>query len=231
MPGGLQDMVLFGKEAGGKPRTISLVQATRLLAFVTITPFLLTHLYGASLYNPVGVPAKELPPSELLTMGILALSGWFLGLRIKLFGAPMMGPMILATFASLTGLLNVRPPAEAILFAQFFIGLNIGAHYSGITLEEIRKDVLSGLGFVVILGLICAAFINFISYFKLGDPVSVFLAYAPAGQSEMAVFAIVVGADLGFVVAHHLVRIVLVIIGAPLAAAWINSMEKTTKFQ
>jgi uncharacterized membrane protein AbrB (regulator of aidB expression) len=35
----------------------------------------------------------------------------------------------------------------------------------------------------------------------------------------MAVFAIVVGADLGYVVTHHIVRIVLVIIGSPLAAS------------
>jgi hypothetical protein len=34
----------------------------------------------------------------------------------------------------------------------------------------------------------------------------------------MTVLAIVVGADLGFVIAHHLTRIVLVILGAPIAA-------------
>ena len=45
-----------------------------------------------------------------------------------------------------------------------------------------------------------------------------FLAFAPGGQAEMTVLAIVAGADLGFVILHHLTRIVIVILGAPVAA-------------
>jgi uncharacterized protein len=52
----------------------------------------------------------------------------------------------------------------------------------------------------------------------LAAPVEAFLAFAPGGQAEMTVLAIVVGADLGFVVVHHLARIVLVITGAPIVA-------------
>ncbi|MBT8473895.1 MAG: AbrB family transcriptional regulator, partial [Alphaproteobacteria bacterium] len=38
------------------------------------------------------------------------------------------------------------------------------------------------------------------------------------GQAEMTVLAIFAGADLGFVIVHHLVRITLVILLAPVAA-------------
>ncbi|MDA9075763.1 MAG: AbrB family transcriptional regulator [Burkholderiaceae bacterium] len=219
IPGGLQDMVLFGEEAGGNARTISLIQATRLFMFVIVAPFVLTHVYGVSLHNPVGVAASELPWQELLLVPVLGGIGWYVGQRIKLFGAPMIGPMILAGAASLAGILHARPPQEAILFAQVFIGIAIGAHYSGITLKELRRDIVAGLGYVVLLGGICAAFVIALTSLDIGDPVSLFLAYAPAGQAEMAVFAIVVGADLGYVIAHHIVRIVLVVVGAPVAAA------------
>lgn len=226
MPGGLQDMVLFGQEAGGRARTISLIQATRLLAFVTVAPFILTHFYGLNLHKSVGVSASSLPTPELLLMLALAVLGWYGGVRVKLFGAPMLGPMLLAAIASLTGFLQDRPPSEAILFAQVFVGLSIGAHYSGLTMKELRRDVFSGLGFVVLLGALSAVFIIGLSYFGLGNPASIFLAYAPAGQAEMAVFAIVVGADLGYVVTHHLVRIVLVIVGSPLAAGWLQRKRR-----
>ncbi len=219
IPGGLQDMVLFGEEAGGNARTISLIQATRLFMFVIVAPFVLTHVYGVSLHNPVGVAASELPWQELLLVPVLGGIGWYVGQRIKLFGGPMIGPMILAGAASLAGILHARPPQEAILFAQVFIGIAIGAHYSGITLKELRRDIVAGLGYVVLLGGICAAFVIALTSLDIGDPVSLFLAYAPAGQAEMAVFAIVVGADLGYVIAHHIVRIVLVVVGAPVAAA------------
>lgn len=222
IPGGLQDMVLFGKEAGGQARTISLIQATRLFMFVTVAPFVLTHLYGASLDNPVGIPARDLPLNELLLVPVLAGLGWYIGQKIKLFGAPMIGPMLLAGVAAFTGLLHARPPQEAILFAQVVVGVGIGVHYSGITVRELKRDVLAAMGYVVLLGAICAAFVITLTGLNLGDPVSIFLAYAPAGQAEMAVFAIVVGADLSYVVTHHIVRIVLVIIGSPLAASAIR---------
>jgi uncharacterized membrane protein AbrB (regulator of aidB expression) len=52
----------------------------------------------------------------------------------------------------------------------------------------------------------------------VAESLEAFLAFAPAGQAEMTLLAIVVGADLGYVVLHHLTRIVLVITGAPIAA-------------
>jgi uncharacterized membrane protein AbrB (regulator of aidB expression) len=50
----------------------------------------------------------------------------------------------------------------------------------------------------------------------LAPSAEAFLSFAPGGQAEMAILAIVAGADVAFVVTHHIVRIVLVILGAPL---------------
>jgi len=38
MPGGLQDMIIFGQEAGGNPRILSLVHATRDLVIIMLAP-------------------------------------------------------------------------------------------------------------------------------------------------------------------------------------------------
>ena len=43
------------------------------------------------------------------------------------------------------------------------------------------------------------------------------LSFAPGGQAELAVLALIVGADVAFVVAHHVLRIFVVILGAPFA--------------
>ena len=43
----------------------------------------------------------------------------------------------------------------------------------------------------------------------------------------MTVLALVVGADLGFVIVHHLSRIVLVILGAPIAAKFLIPATKS----
>lgn len=218
MPGGLQDMVLFGQEAGGNTRTLALIHATRVMIIVMITPFLLVHLFDAGLDNPIGAPAATLPPHELAIMAAAAILGWKGAERIGMFGAPILGPMILTVILSLTDIIHFRPPAEAILAAQFFIGLTLGAGYAGVTLPEIRRDVVAGIVFVVIVATLAAVFTEAVILLGLAPPVDGFLAFVPAGQAEMAVLAIIVGADLGYVVLHHVTRVFLIITGAPIAA-------------
>ena len=123
---------------------------------------------------------------------------------------------------SLGGLIHTRPPAEAIIAAQFFIGMGVGVGYSGITLAEIRRIVQAGVAFVLILAALAALFTEAVVLLGLAGPVDGFLAFARGGQAEMTVLAIVTGADLGYVVVHHLTRLVLVITCAPLAARLIG---------
>jgi len=229
MPGGSQDMIIFGTEAGGNARILSLIHATRVLIIVTVAPILLVQFYGQSLSNPIGEPAASLPLRELALMVAAAIIGWEGGERLGLFGASILGPMIVATVLSLSGLLHARPPAEAILAAQFFIGVGIGVHYVGITLGELRRVITAGTAFVLILAAIAAVFAWAATTLGLAPPVEAFLAYAPGGQAEMTVLAIVAGADLGFVVAHHLTRIVLVIAGAPVIARLLRPKGSTPR--
>ncbi|MDE0694255.1 MAG: AbrB family transcriptional regulator [Boseongicola sp.] len=218
MPGGLQDMVVFGEEAGGNVRALSLVHATRVLVIAVALPFLLKGIWDADLDRPPGVPLTTIAPSELALMVLAAGFGWWAARKVGLFGATILGPMILAAAVTLAGFLEQRPPAEAIWAAQFFIGMTIGSNYNGITVKEIRKDILAGLGFCGLLIILTLVFVEAIYSFGLAPGMSALLAYSPGGQAELTVLALVVGADMAFVVAHHILRLVIVIMGAPLAA-------------
>lgn len=218
MPGGLQDMLLFGEEAGGDVRALSLIHATRVMVIVVALPFILKGYWGVDLSNPPGVPAATLPISQLVVMAVAGLAGWQIAKRVGLFGASILGPMIFAIILALTGVLQNRPPAEAIWAAQFFIGMTVGTKYAGVTGEEVRRDVAAALGFCVILLILAAVFVEIIHMFSLAPPMETLLAFAPGGQAEMTVLALIAGADMAFVIAHHVLRIVTVIIGAPIAA-------------
>jgi len=78
--------------------------------------------------------------------------------------------------------------------------------------------VLAALGFCVILTVASAGFAELVVALRLAGPVEAVLAFAPGGQGEMIVLAIVAGADVPFVVTHHLVRLLVVLLGSPLAA-------------
>ena len=217
MPGGLQDMLVFGEEAGGDVRALSLIHATRVMVIVVALPFLLQMYWDADLSNPPGVPLQTIEGDQLVLMLICAILGWQLAKRVGLFGASILGPLILATLAALSGLLVHRPPAEAIWAAQFFIGMSVGSKYAGITLQEVKTDLTAGLGFCLILIALTFFFAELIYVAGLAPPMETVLAFAPGGQAELTVLALIVGADVAFVIAHHVLRLFVVIMGAPLA--------------
>lgn len=218
MPGGLQDMLVFGEEAGANMRSLSLIHATRLLVIVVALPFLLQGIWGADLTNPPGLPLTTVPAHELILMLLCALIGWQGARAIGLFGASILGPLIVTAALALTGFLHNRPPAEAIWAAQFFIGITIGSKYAGITAQELKRDLAAGFGFCLVLIVLTLAFVEAIYGFGLAPGMEALLAFAPGGQAELTVLALIVGADMAFVVAHQVLRIVVVIVGAPVAA-------------
>jgi membrane AbrB-like protein len=225
MPGGLQDMLVFGEEAGGDVRALSLIHATRVMIIVVALPFLLKWVWHADLSTPPGAPASSIAPSQLALMVFCGLAGWLIAKRVGMFGASILGPLILAAVFALTGMLQHRPPAEAIWAAQFFIGMGVGAKYVGVTMAEVRKDVTAALGFCLILLVLTVVFAEAIHLFELAPPMETVLAFAPGGQAEMTVLALIVGADMAFVIAHHVLRIFVVILGAPLAARLFSSSK------
>lgn len=218
MPGGLQDMLLFGEEAGGDVRALSLIHATRVMVIVMVLPLIMVTAWDVDFSAPPGAPAASIAWDQLALMVAAGLVGWRAAKAVGLFGASILGPLIAAALLAVTGILDHRPPAEAIFVAQFFIGMTVGTKYAGVTGPEVRRDVAAALGFCVILLIIGGAFAEVAVALGLAPHLEALLAFAPGGQAEMTVLALIAGADVAFVVAHHLLRIVTVILGAPIAS-------------
>lgn len=226
MPGGLPDMVAFGEEAGGNVRSISLLHATRVTLIVVGLPFLLRAIWDVDLTNPPGPPARDVAPIEMGLMVISALGGWYIAKRIKMFGATILGPMIFAGVLALSGLITSRPPAEAVWVAQFFIGMMVGVKYAGITMAEVRRDLLAGTGFAVLIYGITILSLLVIAGLDLAPMMDALMAFTPGGQAELLVLSIIVGADLPFVIAHHVLRLSTVVIAAPTVAKFFKAQPR-----
>ena len=222
MPGGLQDMLLFGIDAGGNPRALSLIHTTRVLVIVSLMPFLIRWMWELPLTGPPGEAAADVPLSELAVMVVCGAVGWWAGVRVGLFGAPILGPLIVSGAVALAGGLHYRPPAEAMLIAQFFLGIGIGVKYAGITVAEIRRVLTASLGYCVVLTVLSVVFAEIVIQAGIAPPLDAILAFAPGGQAEMVLLAIIAGTDVAYVVTHHLLRIVIVILGAPFVARWVR---------
>lgn len=217
MPGGLQDMVAIGEDSGGDVRALALAHATRVFALVSAAPFIIAFVWDAPLTSAPGLSAAEKSGTDIALLLLCAIGGWKLAERLGVVGATVIGPMVAAAAFSLAGLLHARPPAEAILAAQFFIGLAVGVRYVGVTRAEIGRVVVGALGYVVILCALTALFSGAVVWAGAADSLNAALAFAPGGQGEMIVLAILAGADVAYIATIHVARVVVVILGAAVA--------------
>ncbi len=218
MPGGLSEMILVGTEMGGDARIISLSQSSRLLLVVLILPFGFQFFLG---YDPgarpaIGVPLAQTPLSDMAVLAACGIAGYFAAKAIRMPAAAIVGPMILSAIVHLAGWSEARPPFELVAAAQVVIGTAIGCRFAGTTLRTIRKAVAAALGSTAILLAINVAFALALHAALELPTAALMLAYAPGGLAEMSLIAIAIGTDAAFVATHHIVRIFLIVVLAPL---------------
>lgn len=218
MPGGLNEMVIAGAEAGGDERRIALAHSIRV--FVVIVFVVL--LYGLVLDVSAGDRASQwvslgaLSVSDWLILGACAVAGPPLAGLIRLPAAQVFGPMILSAVVHFIGLVTVAPPSLLVIVAQVVIGTVLGSRFAGMTGRAFLRDLGLAVGSTSVMILTALGFAALIAV--AGDaPLSqAFLAFSPGGLTEMSLLALAMGQDAAYVSIVHVTRIALVIAGAGL---------------
>ncbi len=94
----------------------------------------------------------------------------------------------------------------------------MGVKHTDITWGELRVDVGAGILYAELLALLSLGFFELVYLTGVAPTLDAFLAFLPGGLAEMVVITIIAGADLAYVVMHHLLRVILVIRLAPVVA-------------
>ena len=219
MPGGLSVMIFVGEAMGGDSRLISLTHASRLLLVVLILPFAFQIFMG---YDPADRPAAGPAVADLgwLDVAVLTASGvlGWAGARLLRVPAPaVVGPMLLSAAVHLGGVIEAGPPQVLVAAAQVVVGSALGCRFAGTTVSTIWRTILwAAGGTVVLLGTAVAA--AWAGHLVTGLPVlELTLAYSPGGLAEMSLVALALGLEAALVATHHIVRIFLIVVFAPLA--------------
>lgn len=104
-------------------------------------PFVLKWLWEADLGTPPGAPLASIAWPQLALTVFCGLAGWQSAKRMGIFGAAILGPLILAAGSAFAGVLQHHPPTVAIWATLFFTKMSFGAKCWGITMREVRTDV------------------------------------------------------------------------------------------
>ncbi len=217
IPGGLSEMILVGDSFGGDARRISLSHGTRILIVVMVLPFWFRFVEGVP-----AAPFTEdmslfgMAAEDLAVLSVCGLLGYVAARAARLPAYALTGPMIISAAAHLAGLTTSRPPPELLSVAQVVVGSAIGARFAGVSFAELRRTVLLAivataimLTMTVVMGLALRPIVGV-------DLAGLVLAYSPGGVAEMTLVALGLNIDVAFVSTHHLVRISLLVVVAPL---------------
>ena len=218
MPGGLSEMVVIGGAMGGDSRIISLTHSARLLIVVLILPFAFQLFTG---YSPEQRPAPgpglfDTDPWDLAVLAGCGLAGYLLAQALRIPAAVITGPMLLSAALHLGGVTEAAPPLELVAAAQVVVGSAIGARFAGTRIRFVLRALLVALGSTAVLLAVTVAFAWCLSVWT-GLPLpGLILAYAPGGVAEMSLIALALSLDAAFVATHHILRIFLIVVLAPL---------------
>lgn len=212
MPGGVYEMTNQGEKAGADARTIALLQSIRLFLIVMTVPlgFRLFGLVGDDA-SVIVVPGSQTATlQDYLIMAGCAVAGWPLGNLLRLPNAPLLGTTLLAAIVHGMGWLHGAPPAIMLAIAQVIVGASIGGQFIGVTVGYLSKTGKHGIPLLMLNLLVMVSFAFTMTLFIDKPFVSLVLALAPGGLTEMSLLALAVGIDIAFVAFHQVLRLFVV---------------------
>lgn len=217
MPGGLSEMIEIGEASGAKPAPIILAHSLRVVVTIAAIAFWFRIVEGHAVGASMGAAEAPLTWLDALLLFASAIVGSVIGRKLRFPAPTFLGPLLISALLHLAGLTESAPPSLLVITAQVLLGTILGCRFQGISARTVVPAAALAIGATVLtMGIaLCAG----VAMGQLADvaPDQALLALAPGGLTEMGLIALAIQADVAFVALHHVVRILFVIVLAPLA--------------
>jgi membrane AbrB-like protein len=228
MPGGLSEMVLGGGEKGGNTAAISVIHGTRVLIIVMIIPFGYSFWSGHAIDRAVqlGGSILEFQWDDALILSLCLGFGVLFARWIHLPASNLVGPMLMSGVVHLAGFTDARPPNEIVAIAQIIVGTAIGARFSGIKTADVVRYMGYSIGSTLLMVFVATIMASLIFFIGVGESYfNILLGLVPGGLAEMSLIALSLNLEVAFVSSHHIVRIFLVVLLAPLLLSFVRPQD------
>ena len=228
--GGASGVTSVAAELGADDRVVAVVQYLRVLIILVGMPLVAALVFGADVGGPPRSLAETLLGAPLTGAGvvftILCLAvGLPLARLVPFPAANLLLPLAVSAAFAVTGWLDrpfgadaARLPGvfEALAFA--LIGLQVGLRFTRESLREVARLLPLAVCSILLLVAVSAG-VGVVLAHALGlSPLDGYLATTPGGLYAVLLTATMSGGDVTFVLAVQVVRLVLVLVLAPILA-------------
>jgi membrane AbrB-like protein len=219
--GGASGLVAVTRELGGDDRVVAVVQYLRVGIVTATMPLVAALAFGATV-TAVPPAAAGDGAGWVVDVAFLAcctVAGLGLARLTRVPAGGLLGPMAVALALSLTGLsFGANPPTLLVEVAYAVIGWQAGVRFTRPALRLVVGVLPLAAALIVLVVALCAGLGVLLSELTGASPLEGYLATTPGGVYAVLATAISAGGDVTFVVAVQVLRVLVMLLVAPVLA-------------
>ncbi len=220
--GGASAIVSLAAQLGGDDRMVAIVQYLRVGIVTASMPLVVALLFHPARHVAAHAPGLADHAAWYVGIGVLVVSG-VLGVTLaaltRLPAGTLLGPMLIAGAFTLSGIAKgAIVPFPLIAIAYALIGWQAGVRFTMTRLKQVGRTLPAATALIILVNLICAGLGYLLAALTGVSNYDGYLATVPGGIYAALALAISSRTDVTFVLAVHVLRVILMMIAMPIFA-------------
>ncbi len=213
--GGASGMTALSRDLGADDRVVTVVQYLRVLIVLLAMPAVVTFVFHAEQGEVVSTASTG--AADLVFSALAVVLGLVLGRVLRLPSPAVLGGLLAAVLLlPLLGDVTVPPLVQNVGFLA--VGVDVGLRFTAESLRAIGRMLPTAVLVIALIVAACAALGLALSAVTGVSHLDGYLATTPGGLYAVLATSAATDSDLTFVTAVQMLRLLLVLLAAPLVA-------------
>jgi hypothetical protein len=226
--GGASGMTAISRDLGADDRVVTVIQYLRVLIVLLAMPAAVSLVFHADDGASAGGSASHTTPTGVLYAVVAVALGLVVGRLLRLPSPALLGGLLVAVaLAAVPALDGVEVPTWVQGIGYVLIGVQVGLRFTAASLRSIGRMLPTALAVIVFIIASCAAFGVLLADLTGVSQLDAYLATTPGGLYAVLATSADTGGNVTFVTAVQLIRLLLVLVAAPLLARWLTERRGT----
>ncbi len=222
--GGASGMTAISRDLGADDRVVTVIQYLRVLIVLLAMPAAVSLVFHADEGATSGSAAPHTTVAALVYAALAVGLGIVAGRVLHLLSPALLGALAVAVVLSTVPVFrDVQVPVWVQGIGYLLIGVQVGLRFTVSSLRAIGRMLPTALLVIVFIIASCAAFGVLLADLTGVSQLDAYLATTPGGLYAVLATSADTGGNVTFVTAVQLIRLLLVLVAAPLLARWLTS--------
>jgi len=221
--GGASGMTALAHDLGADDRVVTVIQYLRVLIILFAMPAAVSLVFHAESGSSAGVEAPTTTPDGILFAASAVVLGLAAGRLLHLPSPALLGALLVGVaLAALPVFDTVDVPPWIEGAGYLLIGVQVGLRFTADSLKAIGRMLPTAILVIALIIVACAGFGVLLAELTGVSQLDAYLATTPGGLYAVLATSADTGGNVTFVTAVQLLRLLLVLLAAPLLAQWLT---------